>query len=213
MAALSHVGAAVYLTYTVSRGLYQSYKALPPAQDTRQRIHKRRILAPIFGGLALLALATDVYYKLGYLTLSYKVWADEHGLAFPERYEPRSHVLSRYGLLTEVHSVFTISTNGTTRPPLYLSQWLTDTPIYHDAAEIVAEKARRFWWGNQTALATVPWSMLLAIEGRRRKIPFLWAYMLLAHLANLSFAQNLFYLALLLTPSPLGGNSPSWAPR
>lgn len=55
--------------------------------------------------------------------------------------------------------------------------------------------------------------MLLAIEGRRRKIPFLWAYMLLAHLVNLSFAQNLFYLALLLAPSPLGNNMPSWAPR
>lgn len=82
---LSHVTAAVYLTYTVGRGLYQSYQALLPAQDTRQRIHRRRILAPIFGGLALLALATDVYYKLGYLALSYKVWADERGIAVPER--------------------------------------------------------------------------------------------------------------------------------
>jgi hypothetical protein len=85
LVAVSHVAAAAYLTYTVSRGLYQSYKALPPAQDTRQRIHRRRILAPILGGLALLALTTDVYYKLRYLTLSYKVWADEHGLAVPER--------------------------------------------------------------------------------------------------------------------------------
>jgi hypothetical protein len=45
--------------------------------------------------------------------------------------------------------------------------------------------------------------MLLAIEGRRRNIPYLWAYLSLAHLVNLSFAQNLFYLALLLAPSPL----------
>ncbi|KAB5558106.1 hypothetical protein GE09DRAFT_100620 [Coniochaeta sp. 2T2.1] len=192
--ALSHVAAAVYLTYTVGRGLYQSFKALPPAQDTRQRIHRRRILAPIFGGLALLALASDAYHKLGYLTLSYKVWADEHGIAFPD-------------------SVFTTTANGTTRATLYLTKWLTDTPIYHDAAEIVAEKARRHWWGSQAALATVPWSMLLSIEGRRRNIPFLWAYMALAHLVNLSFAQNLFYLALLLAPSPLGGSIPRWAPR
>lgn len=47
-------------------------------------------MAPIFGGLALLALVTDAYYKLGYLTLSYKVWADEHGLASPARYAPSS---------------------------------------------------------------------------------------------------------------------------
>jgi hypothetical protein len=84
--ALSHVTATAYLAYVVSRGLYQSFKALPPSQDTRHRIHRRRVLAPIFGGLALVALVTDAYYKLGYLTLSYKVWADEHGLASPNRY-------------------------------------------------------------------------------------------------------------------------------
>lgn len=45
--------------------------------------------------------------------------------------------------------------------------------------------------------------MLLSIEGRRRNIPLTSAFLALAHLVNLSFAQNLFYLALLLTPSPL----------
>jgi hypothetical protein len=85
LGAFSHIAAAAYLTYTVGFGLYRSYNALPPAQDTRHRIHRRRVLAPIFGGLALLALASDIYYKLGYLTLSYKVWADERGVAFPER--------------------------------------------------------------------------------------------------------------------------------
>lgn len=94
-------------------------------------------------------------------------------------------------------------TNGTSAAPLYVRMWLTDTPIYRDALEIVAEKGRRFWWANQRALATTSWSMLLAIEGRRRKIPFLGGYLLLAQLVNLSFAQNLFYLSLLLTPSPL----------
>jgi hypothetical protein len=87
--------------------------------------------------------------------------------------------------------------------PLYISRWLSDTPIYLDAVEIVAGKARWFWWGNQQSLATVPWSMLLAIEGRRRKIPFLLAYLVLAHLVSLSFAQNLFYVALLCAPTPL----------
>lgn len=49
----------------------------------------------------------------------------------------------------------------------------------------------------------VAWSFLLAIEGSRRRIPFLWAYLSLAHLVSLSYAQNLFYVALLLTPAPL----------
>ncbi len=66
----------------------------------------------------------------------------------------------------------------------------------------MAKKARHFWWGQQIDLSMVSWAMFLAIEGPRRRIPSPWAYLSLAHLVNLSFAQNLFYLALLLTPSP-----------
>jgi len=49
----------------------------------------------------------------------------------------------------------------------------------------------------------VSWALLLAIEGHRRAIRFLWAYLALAQLVNLSFAQNLFYAAMLLTPAPI----------
>jgi len=86
---------------------------------------------------------------------------------------------------------------------LHLKSWLNDTPVLYDALEIVAEKYRTLWWGQQLDLAMIPWSMLLSIEGHRRKIPHLWAYALLPHLVSLSFAQNLFYVALLLTPSPI----------
>lgn len=82
-------------------------------------------------------------------------------------------------------------------------RWLADTPLYRDAFEIVAEKARRFWWGQQIDLASIPWSTLLAFEGRRRRIPNLFAFQCLAHLVSLSYAQNLFFVALLLTPTPL----------
>lgn len=86
---------------------------------------------------------------------------------------------------------------------VYLARWLDETPVYFDAFEIIAEKARRFWWGQQVDLGTISWSLLLAIEGRRRRVPMLTAFLALAHLVSLSFAQNLFYLAMLLTPVPL----------
>lgn len=97
----------------------------------------------------------------------------------------------------------TVPQPNATELAIYRIRWLADTPIYQDAFEIVAEKARRLWWGQQIDLALVPWSVLLAIEGMRRRIPNLFAFLSLAHLVNLSFAQNLFYVALLLTPTPL----------
>jgi hypothetical protein len=89
---------------------------------------------------------------------------------------------------------------------LQITRWLNDTNFYQDLFEIVAEKSRRFWWGQQLSLSTISWSMLLAIEGQRRRIPHLWSFMLLSQLVGLSFAQNLFYVALLLTPVPLPDN-------
>jgi hypothetical protein len=85
-------------------------------------------------------------------------------------------------------------------------RWLSDTPFYRDALEIVAEKARYFWWGQQVNLALVSWSLYLAIEGQRRKISNLWAFLALAQMVNLSYAQNLFFVAILLTPVPLPEN-------
>ena len=70
----------------------------------------------------------------------------------------------------------------------------------------MAEKARYYWWGQQVDLALVSWSMYLAIEGQRRKISNLWAFAALAQLVNLSYAKNLFFVAVLLTPVPLPDN-------
>ena len=89
---------------------------------------------------------------------------------------------------------------------LQIVRWLNDTPLYRDALEIIAEKARYFWWGQQVNLSLVSWSTYLAIEGQRRKIPNLWAFLALAQILNLSYAQNLFFVTILHTPVPLPEN-------
>ncbi|KAJ9151728.1 Tetratricopeptide repeat protein 1 protein [Pleurostoma richardsiae] len=182
-----HIFTASFLTSTVGLGLYRSYKGLGPSQDVRARITRRKKLVPVFAVLAFISLILAGFSSATYAALSYRVWADERGIQIPT-------------------SIFPSSSNSTevkNATQVFVTRWLTDVPIYRDAWEIVAEKSRRFWWGQQVDLSLVAWSLLLAIEGRRRRIPFLWAYLSLAHLVNLSFAQNLFYVALLLTPSPL----------
>ncbi|OLN81684.1 hypothetical protein CCHL11_05500 [Colletotrichum chlorophyti] len=201
-----HALAVAYLGVAVGQSLYKSYWHLPPNQGTRARLVRRSTLAPIFAGLAVVSLSLAGYWTLSYAKLSYRVWADQRGVEAPVRFvhlgfrtlfASYSPVASFYG----DHGVLSYGSENATQ--VYLGRWLTDTPVYSDALEIIAEKARRVWWGQQVELATVSWSLLLAIEGRRRHIPNVWAYLALAHLVNLSFAQNLFYLALLLTPTPL----------
>ncbi|KAL2024450.1 hypothetical protein VTK56DRAFT_8261 [Thermocarpiscus australiensis] len=194
--AVSHVGAAIWLSYTVGRSLYRSHKALGPAQDTRRRTAQRSKLTTAFGSLAALGLVLAITSWLSYLTLSYRVWASERGIQIPD------------SLIENLAS----SINGTESTGLYLRHWLSDTPVFLDALEIVAEKPRRLWWGQQRDLATISWTTLLAIEGRRRRIPHLWAYALLPHLVSLSYAQNLFYVALLQTPSPIPSRD-TWVHR
>ncbi|OTA81595.1 hypothetical protein M434DRAFT_401336 [Hypoxylon sp. CO27-5] len=185
-----HLTSIVYLTCAIATSLYTSYKSISPAQDTRSRIAQRKRLVPAFLGLAVATLSLATYTSIASATLSYKTWAYEHGLDQPERF-------------ISDDEIFPEPENSSKLNFLYIAHWLSDTPIYYDAIEIVAEKARRFWWGQQIDLATVAFSMLLSIEGRRRNIPLTAGFLLLAHLVNLSFAQNLFYLALLLIPSPL----------
>ncbi|TPX10856.1 uncharacterized protein E0L32_008245 [Thyridium curvatum] len=187
----AHISTVLYLSFVVGRGLYRSYQGLGPAQDIRSRESRRKKLIPVFACLAALALGLAGYSSARYAILSYQVWADQHGLDLPKRL---------FGT-----AIPFIERENTTK--VHIGRWLSDTSIYMDALEIVAEKARRFWWGQQIDLATIPWTLLLTIEGRRRRIPYLWAYLLLAHLVNLSFAQNLFYVALLLTPFPLAGGA------
>ncbi|KAK4039677.1 hypothetical protein C8A01DRAFT_36300 [Parachaetomium inaequale] len=183
----ARIAAAAYASCTVGQSLYRSHQALGPAQDTRGRKAERTKLTTAFGSLAALGLVFAVASNLEYLTLSYKVWASERGVAVPD---------SLFGNRA-------LSADGTDQTGLHLRRWLSDTPVFLDALEIVAEKSRRLWWGQQLDLATISWTTLLAIEGRRRRIPHLWAYALLPHLVSLSFAQNLFYVALLQTPSPI----------
>ncbi|TLS31565.1 hypothetical protein PpBr36_03562 [Pyricularia pennisetigena] len=177
VATISHATLVIALTAIVGRGLYFSYRSLPPAQSTRPRLANRDRLVPVFSALAALSLALATRSTSQYASISYSKWADERGI--------------------DSEGWFPYLTGGN------LTRWLHDTPVYRDALEIVAEKARRFWWAQQADLGLVSWALLLSIEGHRRRIPHLWAYLALSQLVNLSYAQNLFYLAMLLTPVPL----------
>ncbi|TAQ85169.1 hypothetical protein B7494_g6508 [Chlorociboria aeruginascens] len=186
----SHIFLVGYLSIIVSRTIYRSYLALPPSSATRHRQPLRRGHVQAFSALAVVSLMLATYFGVQFSGLSYRVWATERGVELPDS------VFGDKGAFR----------GGEHPGRVHLFRWLNDTPFYQDSLEIVTEKARYFWWGQQINLGTVSWSIYLAIEGQRRKISNLWAFMLLSQLVGLSYAQNLFFVAVLLTPVPLPEN-------
>ncbi|KAH8658687.1 hypothetical protein BGZ60DRAFT_531372 [Tricladium varicosporioides] len=186
----SHVFLVVYLYVVVLRTIFRSYLALGPSSATRSCEPLRRGYVKIFSVLVVVSLMVGTFFALNFSSLSYRVWAMEKGVSLPES------VFGDKGALR----------GGEHPGRLHLVRWLNDVPFYRDILEITSEQARYLWWNQQVSLALVSWSMYLAIEGRRRKIGNLWAFLALSQLVNLSFAQNLFFVAVLLTPVPLPPN-------
>ncbi|KAM3065687.1 hypothetical protein ACMFMG_011393 [Clarireedia jacksonii] len=186
----SHIFLSVSLTALIIRTIFRSYLALPPSSATRHRQHLRLGHVKLFSGLALLSLVTAGWFSVKGASISYRTWAVERGVDLPE---------SIFGIRGALRG-------GQHPGRLEIAKWLYDTPFYRDTWEIVAEKASYFWWGQQASLATTSFGTYLAIEGRRRNISNLWAYLLLAQLVNVSYAQNLWFITVLLTPVPLPEN-------
>ncbi|KAG4028268.1 hypothetical protein MFRU_023g01030 [Monilinia fructicola] len=185
-----HIILASCLTALIARTIYRSYLALPPSSATRHRQPLRRDHVKIFTSLALLGLVTAVWFGVNGASLSYRVWAAERGVELPDSFfgDKGAFRLGQHPGRFEI------------------TRWLNDTPFYFDNLEIVAEKARYFWWGQQASFTMNSFSTYVAIEGRRRNISNLWAFILLGQLVNVSFAQNLWFVAILLTPLPLPEN-------
>ncbi|KAG9232748.1 hypothetical protein BJ875DRAFT_442874 [Amylocarpus encephaloides] len=184
-----HILSVGYLSLIAIRTIHRSKLALPPSTSTRHRELLRQSHVFIFSLLAFGSLTTAFLQATAFNTLSYSTWADERGVGLPTSF------FGDEGILRGGHP-----------SRLHLIRWLSDTPIYRDALEVVAENARFYWWGQQINLGLVSWSLFLAIEGQRRKISNLGVFLTLSQLVNLSYAQNLFFVAVLLTPVPLPDN-------
>lgn len=186
----SHIFTIGFASTFAIQSIYRSYVALPASSGTRHREPLRKGYVTTFSFLALLSLFVVGFFGARFGSLSYRVWAAERGVELPETFFGDKGALR----------------GGEHPGRLHVVRWLNDTPIFRDAYEIVAEKARHFWWGQQISLGLVSWSMYLAIEGQRRNISHLWAFLVLAQQSSLSYAQNLFFIAILLTPVPLPEN-------
>ncbi|KAI7906741.1 uncharacterized protein BX663DRAFT_483433 [Cokeromyces recurvatus] len=90
-----------------------------------------------------------------------------------------------------------------------ISHWLNDVSLFDSAWRKVSVGVWPWLWSHQLCSLTVSvWTPLLAIEGTRRNIPYVWAYMLLGQVVAISVASALFFVVM-LTHTPIPSRQPS----
>lgn len=85
--------------------------------------------------------------------------------------------------------------------PLRIWQWSTRSTLFRDFGEAIVSDSARFIWVQSALLATLSMFFYMGTEGRHREVPRLWAFFCLGQILPISFAQNLFYIALILSPA------------
>ncbi|KAK4056015.1 hypothetical protein OIO90_003010 [Microbotryomycetes sp. JL221] len=77
-------------------------------------------------------------------------------------------------------------------------QWLQQKSLFYEAWHYVCSSVDNWWWSEQLCLWTVSGlTIFIIVEGQRNGIKHLWAFMLLGQVVAISFAQNLFFVALI----------------
>ncbi|KAF2092469.1 hypothetical protein NA57DRAFT_50282 [Rhizodiscina lignyota] len=180
---------------------------VPPAQHTRSQhtLHRRGII--IFATLALLGLVLSAYFAVARRVLSYRQWAEQGGENVPGTLWTGWYTKTADGKLIPNEEVV-----------WQLGRWMQDTNIWVEGDSLALTSAKAWWWTQQQFAASLAWSAYVGIEARRRHMPTftIMSFIVLSSLVGLNVAQNLFYIALLLTPdtapSDKSTSDPLWAP-
>lgn len=139
--------------------------------------------------LAVISLASTWYYMISFLRHSYEAYLERcHLTSYPLPPAPPPFDLGRPDLLV---------------PALHLrivriSQWLASLSLFKEAWMEVIKDAPSWWWSSEICIITVgAWALFLRHEAERVRIPHVWTAMALGQLVAISFAFNLFNLAVI----------------
>ncbi|KAL2754104.1 hypothetical protein ACRALDRAFT_1069989 [Sodiomyces alcalophilus JCM 7366] len=179
MATVSNVRPlAIFTGYMVTAAAltYNCISIILSSGSTSRRHAKKSsprhpLIILLFTLLAAFSLATTWYHMFRYFRWSYLDWAEVHLLPLGDL-DPSAGP--------------------------YFGAWLRDTSLFRQAWASTLETPPRAWWSLQIFGFCAHWSVLLALQARKRRIPRAWAFMLLGQVVAISFASNLFFLAVLL---------------
>ena len=171
-ASRNYVGAGVFWTYILAALVLTGIIIRTLCQlHVASKTTQNRSLQPtwLFATLALASFGTLSYNMLQVLIQSFNLWSSGQHPA----------QLSGY--------------------PQAIWQWSITSDLFLDFGEAIVANTARFLWVQSALLATLSIAFYMGIEGRKHSIPRLWAFFALSQILPISFAQNLFYLAILLS--------------
>ncbi|KAI8096757.1 uncharacterized protein BX664DRAFT_291854 [Halteromyces radiatus] len=80
-----------------------------------------------------------------------------------------------------------------------MSQWLHGVQLFDDAWRTVCTGNWAWLWSIQLCTFTVSvWTPIIAIEGYRRRVPHVWAYMIIGQVVAISTSSAFFFAVLLM---------------
>ncbi|KAL8810242.1 MAG: hypothetical protein Q9223_002558 [Gallowayella weberi] len=197
---VGYVIAALFLSMLVVHDIYKAHTSTTLSSSNRGKNVSSQ--SQLFIALALLSFSILSYHMLSYLIYSYQGWVTSKGVdVLPGLHDPY---------------VFTRSTLHFTQQ---IWQWLTESTLFQNFAETICNDSATFWWTQQALLVTMVSALFISIEGKqsglkhlplpsansdsigtRRQVPHLWAYLAIGQILPISFAQNLFFAAILVFP-------------
>ncbi|KAG7006849.1 hypothetical protein G7Y79_00012g031850 [Physcia stellaris] len=181
----AYVISALFLTGFISTSLLHGYGSLTPVQKSRRsgELHLNGWLTLCIS-LSVLSFSVLSYHMLAFLIVSYRSWAWEREILLPSSLSGSSGIIG--GLI------------GQGQREILLWKWLTSSTLFGDFARDICDYWARYWWTSAALMTTMRLSLWTGREGRRRRVPHLWAYFALGQILPISFAQNLFTIALFL---------------
>ncbi|PWZ01208.1 hypothetical protein BCV70DRAFT_216504 [Testicularia cyperi] len=139
--------------------------------------------------MALASLASTWYYMFAFLHHSYVSYLERCRLtSFPLPPLPPSFDLGQpETLVPAIHLRL-----------LRISQWLASLSLFKEAWMEVVKDSTSWWWSSEICIITVAtWALFLRHESKRLNIPNVWTCMAVGQLVAISFAFNLFSLAVI----------------
>ncbi|TKA72794.1 hypothetical protein B0A55_07323 [Friedmanniomyces simplex] len=173
---VNYLGAIIFWSYNVAALGLTAIVAhtLASQQPPHDGIHeRRRRLTGHFSALAAVSFSTLSFNMLNVLVQSYTQWSKR----VPSSYD-RNH-------RSTLNRIWT---------------WSITSTLFRDFGEAIVADQARYLWVLSALFATYSVCSYMGVEGRRRKIPRLWAFFALSQILPISFAQNLFYIALIRQP-------------